>query len=522
MSDRIFGFDLNDNSNKRKKQDESSTNQIIGDMLRDDDTGASFENVQVGTGSSAHFMQRTYTSSPLAQTDREWILEYRRAAAQADCDTAINEIINEAISETSDGRVVDVNLSRVDGISSGTKTKVQEEFHKILSLMNFSMNAQRDFRQFYIDGRIGYYMAINEEKRKEGLTDVVRLDPIYLEKKKFTEKYQDPKSGARLERVVGESFVYNPPSNVDGKYTTHNETMLQFHAHTIAYATSGRKSEDGKRIVSLLHKALKRVNQLEQMEDSLVIYRLVRAPERRVFYIDMADLPNKRVEEEMNKIKTKYKTRVSFDAKTGLVNSGTKHSTMIDDYFLPRMGSGRGTEISTLNGSGDSLGRIEDVEYFQKKLYKALDVPIARLEGESQFSMGRSSEITRDENRFQKFIDSLRKRFSMIFNTLLKTHLVLKNIITEDEWYEKYEGNVYFDFARDTFTTEMREQEMLQEKMEMTSRFFNTMVQDTRTMSRQTFLKKVWGMSDEEIKNEEKLIEKEKNKAPKEDGEPQT
>jgi hypothetical protein len=280
---------------------------------------------------------------------------------------------------------------------------------------------------------------------------------------------------------------------------------LKIHPDSIVYATSGMLDPSRKRILSYLHKAIKPVNQLRMMEDSLVIYRISRAPERRIFYIDVGNLPKGKAEEYLTNIMNKYRNKMVYDASTGAVKDDRKHMSMLEDFFLPRREGGRGTEISTLPG-GENLGQIDDILYFQKKLYRSLNVPMARLEQEAQFSLGRSTEITRDEVKFKKFIDRLRKRFSDLFMQVLKTQLMLKGVITKDDW-KKFKQDIIFDFVEDNYFAELKESEMYRERFEMLSTLEDYV---GKYISDEWIRKKILRQSDEEIKEQDKLINAEK------------
>ena len=378
-------------------------------------------------------------------------------SSQPEADAAIEDIVNEAIVGDHNDVPVDIVLDKVDA-SDKIKKIIKGEFDHILELLNFNSFGHDIFRKWYIDGRLPYHIIV-DDNLKNGIKELRYIDPTKLRKVKEIEEEEDPKTGAKLVKKQTEFFIFQ--DNALGKYNQ----GLKISPDAIAYATSGMLDASRKRILSYLHKAIKPVNQLRMMEDSLVIYRISRAPERRIFYIDVGNLPKGKAEEYLRGIMNQYRNKLVYDAKTGDIKDDKKHMSMLEDFFLPRREGGRGTEITTLPG-GENLGQIDDIIYFQKRLYKALNVPMNRLEQEAQFSLGRSSEITRDEVKFKKFIDRLRKRFSDLFLQLLKTQLLLKGVLTEQDWAQ-WKESIMFDFIEDNYFSELKESEMYKERFEM-------------------------------------------------------
>ena len=372
--------------------------------------------------------------------------------------------------------------------------------------MSFNSYAYDIFRKWYIDGRLPYHIIIDEKNPKHGIRELRYIDPSKLRKIKEVKEEQDPKTGAKI--VVGqeEYFLYQD------QVLNSASQGLKIHKDSIAYCTSGMLDPQRKRILSYIHKAIKPVNQLRMMEDSLVIYRISRAPERRIFYIDVGNLPKGKAEEYLKNIMNQYRNKLVYDASTGDIKDDRKHMSMLEDFFLPRREGGRGTEISTLPG-GENLGQIDDIIYFQKKLYKSLNVPIGRLEQESQFTLGRSTEISRDEVKFKKFIDRLRKRFSDIFMQLLKTQLLLKGIITRDDWAD-WKENIVFDFIEDNYFSELKEAEILQQRFEMLATLDSYV---GRYISHEWIRKTVLRLDDDEIKEMQKQMDAEKKSGDYED-----
>ena len=407
--------------------------------------------------SGGHFGTYLDMDGDKAKNEVELIMKYRDVSSQPEADAAIEDIVNEAIVGDHNDVPVDIVLDKVDA-SDKIKKIIKGEFDHILELLNFNSFGHDIFRKWYIDGRLPYHIIV-DDNLKNGIKELRYIDPTKLRKVKEIEEEEDPKTGAKLVKKQTEFFIFQ--DNALGKYNQ----GLKISPDAIAYATSGMLDASRKRILSYLHKAIKPVNQLRMMEDSLVIYRISRAPERRIFYIDVGNLPKGKAEEYLRGIMNQYRNKLVYDAKTGDIKDDKKHMSMLEDFFLPRREGGRGTEITTLPG-GENLGQIDDIIYFQKRLYKALNVPMNRLEQEAQFSLGRSSEITRDEVKFKKFIDRLRKRFSDLFLQLLKTQLLLKGVLTEQDWAQ-WKESIMFDFIEDNYFAELKESEMYKERFEM-------------------------------------------------------
>ena len=414
-----------------------------------------------GTGvitSGGHFGAYLDLDGDKAKNEIDLIYKYRDIAAQPECDSAIEDIINESIVGDNDEAPVNLILDQLE-ISDKIKESIKNEFETVLRLLNFNSYAHDIFRKWYVDGRLPYHIIIDDKTPKGGIKELRYIDPTKLRKVKEIEETKDPKTGANIISKTDEYFLFQD-SNMSA-----TSTGLKISPDAICYATSGMLDPTRKRILSYLHKAIKSVNQLRMMEDSLVIYRISRAPERRIFYIDVGNLPKGKAEEYLKGIMSQYRNKLVYDAKTGDIKDDKKHMSMLEDFFLPRREGGRGTEITTLPG-GENLGQIDDIIYFQKKLYKSLNVPINRLEQEQQFTIGRSTEISRDEIKFKKFVDRLRKRFSDLFNQLLRTQLILKGIITAQDWNE-WKTYIAYDFIKDNYFSELKEAEMLRERFEM-------------------------------------------------------
>jgi len=448
----LFGFEI-----KRKSDKQTTENPSVKTFVPDTESdGAGV--IKAG----GHFGSYVDLDGNNAKNEADLILKYRDVASHPECDSAIEDIVNDAIIGDYDSSPVNVLLDKVD-TSDAIKDTIREEFDNILSMLNFSQHGHDIFKKWYIDGRLPYHIVIDTKSPKKGILDLRYIDPIMLRKVKEVHEEQDPKTGAVLIKKSKEFFLYSDPSGQAD--ATGKQEALKIHKDSIAYCTSGMLDPSRKRILSYLQKAVKPVNQLRMMEDSLVIYRISRAPERRIFYIDVGNLPKGKAEEYLKGIMNQYRNKLVYDASTGNIKDDKKHMSMLEDFFLPRREGGKGTEITTLPG-GENLGQIDDILYFQTKLYKALNVPLGRLEQDSGFSLGRASEINREEVKFKKFIDKLRMRFSDIFMQLLKTQLILKGIITSQDW-DEWKEDINFDYIEDNYFSELKETEMIQQRFGM-------------------------------------------------------
>ena len=395
-------------------------------------------------------------------SDVDLIGRYREMSLHPEVDQAIGDIVNEAIAGDLDDHPVEVNLTNFPG-SSSLKKVIREEFENVLSLLDFDQKAYDIFRRWYIDGRLFYHKMINVDDPSQGITELRYIDPrkikkvIEFDKPKDRVSPADPQVNTLVPKAV-EYFIYSP-KGLRG-YENHG---IKVAPDAICFVHSGQLDMQRNYVLSHLHKAIKATNQLRMIEDSLVIYRMSRAPERRIFYIDVGNLPKQKAEQYLKEVMSRYRNKLVYNADTGEIRDDKKFMSMLEDFWLPRREGGRGTEISTLPG-GQNLGELEDVKYFQKKLYRALNVPESRLESDSSFNVGRSAEITRDEVKFQKFIARLRKKFTDIFNDLLKTQLVLKSVISIEEW-DEYKEHIQYDFVADNYFAELKQQEIMNERL---------------------------------------------------------
>ena len=402
-----------------------------------------------------------------ANTEAELIKKYRDIAFMADVDSAIDDIVNDSISNLDDERPIEINLDNVK-LSESIKKKIVAEFEAILDLLEFNLRAQDYYRRWYIDGRIYFHKVINTAKPKEGITDIRFIDPRKIKKVREIFKEKDETSGVEFIKKIEEYFVYNERGIVLDKAHTASPgsaATLKVTRDAICYVPSGLSDQDKNIALSYLHKAIRPANHLRMMENAAVIYRISRAPERRVFYVDVGNLPKIKAEQYLAGIMNQYRNKLVYDGNTGEIRDDKKFMSMLEDFWLPRREGGRGTQIETLPG-GQSLGEIGDIDYFQKKLFQALNVPISRMQQQSGLNFGRAAEINRDEWKFTKFIAKLRRRFSLLFDDLLKTQLILKGIITEADW-NLIKSNIEYRYATDAYYTESKEQQILQSRVEI-------------------------------------------------------
>jgi len=394
-----------------------------------------------------------------AKNDIDLIKRYREIAQHPECDMAVEDIINEVIVSDERDASVSVSLDKL-AISDNIKTKVRDEFDEVLRLLNFDEKGHDIFRRWYVDGRIYFHKVIDPNSPRKGLTEIRYIDPRKIKKVRELSNKRDPKSlGLEMTEITAEWFVYNEK----GISAANSNAGLKIAPDSITYVTSGVVDQTRNMVMGHLHKAIKPVNQLRMIEDAVVIYRIVRAPERRIFYVDVGNLPKVKAEQYLRDVMARYRNKLVYDASTGEIRDDRKHMSMLEDFWLPRREGAKGTEVSTLQG-GQNLGEISDVQYFQKKLYQSLNVPISRMESENGFNMGRAAEITRDELKFTKFVQRLRKRFSQVFNDILKTQLVLKGIITIEDWV-KIKEHIQYTFLKDGYFAELKNAEILRERI---------------------------------------------------------
>ena len=446
------------------------------------------------------------------RNELDLIRRYRDIAQQPECDGAIEDIANEAIVSDERDKSVSLSLDRLD-LSRNIKAKIREEFDEVLRLMDFNAKGHDIFRRWYVDGRIYYHKVIDTKAPRKGIKELRYIDPRKIKKVREQRKEKDPKTGLDLVKSIDDYYLYNEKGMDQNTGTT---SGIKITADSVAYCPSGVVDMHRGTVISYLNKAIKPVNQLRMIEDALVIYRISRAPERRIFYIDVGNLPKVKAEAYLKDVMNRYRNKLVYDAKTGEIRDDRNHMSMLEDFWLPRREGGRGTEITTLPG-GSNLGEIDDIKYFQQKLYRSLNVPISRLEAENSFSIGRSDNITRDELKFTKFVQKLRKKFCVLFMDILKTQLVLKGVIAIEEW-DMMKEHIQFDFMQDGHFTELKNAELLQNRLDMLGQIESYV---GTYFSKEYVRKNVLRMNDEEIEEIEQQMKDESGSemgAPEDDG----
>jgi len=487
----LFGFTIS----REKDEKEAQVQQSFSPPNQDD--GAL-------TITSAAYYGTYVDLDGTAKNEVELISRYREMAMQPEIESAIDDIVNEAICQDDDGKIIQIVL---DDLKQPEKIKkaIKEEFQTILRLMNYNNMAQDIFRRFYVDGRMYFHIIIDREKPIEGIKELRYVDPRKLRKVREIKKKKDERTGVDMMNVINEYYIYTDKV-VSGGSSNFGPVGVRITTDSIISVVSGLMDSRRAVVLSYLHKAIKPLNQLRMIEDATVIYRISRAPERRIFYIDVGNLPKLKAEQYLRDIMIKYKNKLVYDANTGEVRDDRKFLSMMEDFWLPRREGGKGTEITTLPG-GQNLGELEDVKYFEKKLYKALCVPISRLNPETAgFTLGRTSEITRDELKFAKFVDRMRNKFSDVFDQALRVQCVLKGICTDDEWSE-FKEHIHYDFIKDNNFSELKEAELMRERLSLlgavdpyTGRYF----------SQAWIQRNVLRLTDDSIKEMQSEIDKEK------------
>tara|TARA_B100000902_G_scaffold300612_1_gene288246 strand:+ start:4129 stop:5811 length:1683 start_codon:yes stop_codon:yes gene_type:complete len=502
---RLFGFSIED--------DDKDSSGVVSPIPPNNQDGSEHY-VTTGFYGSYVDIEGVY------KNENELIRRYRSMSLYPECDSAIEDVVNEAIVADTNDSPVSIELSNLSA-SDGIKKKVREEFKRILELLDFDKKAHEIFRNWYIDGRLYYNKVIDQKNPTAGIQELRYIDASkmrYVRQVKKPKNGNNPLSNIRREDPatydfpeIEEFFIYSPGgSGSTGGYNTGTMSTsgaskgIKMTRDSITYCTSGLVDRNKGSTLSWLHKAIKPLNQLMMIEDSLVIYRLSRAPERRIFYIDVGNLPKVKAEQYLRDVMMRYRNKLVYDANTGEVRDDKKHMSMMEDFWLPRREGGRGTEITTLPG-GQNLGEITDINYFQKKLYRSLNVPETRIQGETGFSMGRSSEILRDEIKFSKFVGRMRKRFSDMFSDMLRTQLILKNIITPEDW-EVMSDHIQYDFLYDNHFAELKEAELTTERVNL-AQLVEPYV--GKYYSNDYVRRNILRQSDQEIEEQDKLIEKE-------------
>jgi hypothetical protein len=458
---KLFGFSIDDSNDKLKSK------SIVSPVPPNNDDG-------VDNFISSGFYGQYLDIEGVYRTEFDLIKRYREMALHPECDNAIEDVVNEAIVSDLYDSPVEIELSNLNA-SDKLKDKIREEFKYIKELLDFDRKSHEIFRNWYVDGKLYYLKVIDIKKPQDGIQDLRYIDPMKMkfvrqEKKRNDRNLINVNTIQETDKIffpeIEEFFLYSPvPQYATGSFSSGgSQKQIKIAKDSITYVTSGLVDRNKGTILSYLHKAIKALNQLRMIEDSLVIYRLSRAPERRIFYIDVGNLPKIKAEQYLKEVMSRYRNKLIYDANTGEVRDDRKFMSMMEDFWLPRREGGRGTEITTLPG-GQNLGELSDIEYFQKKLYRALGVPESRITGSGDgFNLGRSSEILRDELKFSKFVGRLRKRFANMFNDMLKTQLVLKNIVSPEDW-DSMSDHIQYDFLYDNQFAELKESELMNERL---------------------------------------------------------
>jgi hypothetical protein len=479
---QLFGFEI------RKKEIQKEQGSVVSPTSEDGST--------VVASASAYYGM-VMDIEGIVKNENDLIRRYREVAQYADTDAAIEDIVNEAI--ISEDGSIKLDLDKVK-LSDAIKKKMQDEFQNVLHLLRFSDRGHDIFRSWYIDGRVYYHIILDENNPKAGIAELRYVDPRKIRRIKNIEKSKNAK-GVEINKVVDEYYLYN-----DKGITEQTTQGVKLTLDSVIHAPSGLVDANTGMMLSNLHKAIKPVNQLKMIEDAVVIYRISRAPERRVFYIDVGNLPKLKAEQYVNDIMNKFRNKVVYDATTGEVRDDRKHLSMMEDFWMPRREGGKGTEITTLPG-GQNLGDIQDIQYFQQKLYQALNVPLSRLQQQQGFSLGRSTEITRDEIKFSKFIARLRKRFNALFYEALRVQLIAKNIIRPEEWDDLRKA-MTFVYDLDNHFTELKDNEILMQRIQMLQQMEQYV---GKYYSAKWIKKNVLQLTDDEIKEMESEIEEDRD-----------
>jgi hypothetical protein len=487
----LFGFTIS----RQENEDKQDSQQSFSPPSNDD--GAL-------TITSAAYYGTYVDLDGTAKNEVELISRYREMAMQPEIESAIDDIVNEAICQDDDGKNIQIIL---DDLEQPDKIKkaIKDEFGTILRMLNYTKMAQDIFRRYYIDGKLYYHIIVDREEPTKGIRELRYIDPRKMRKIREVKKQKDERTGVEVMNVVNEYYIYNDKVTT-GSSTNYGPVGTRITTDSVVSVVSGLMDSRRAVVLSYLHKAIKPLNQLRMIEDATVIYRISRAPERRIFYIDVGNLPKLKAEQYLRDIMVKYKNKLVYDANTGEIRDDRKFLSMMEDFWLPRREGGKGTEITTLPG-GQNLGELEDVKYFEKKLYKSLNVPVSRLDpNQSGFSLGRVGEITRDELKFAKFVGRMRGRFSDLFDQCLRVQCVLKGICTDDEW-KMFREHIHYDFIKDNNFTELKEAELMKERLSLlgevdpyTGRYF----------SQAWIQRNVLRLDDDEIKVMQGEMEKEK------------
>jgi hypothetical protein len=485
----LFGFSI-----QKSQKDQGLSGKTFTDPTPDD--GA----IEIAGGG---FFSSVLDTDGRERSDIDLIRRYRDISMQSECDAAVEDIVNEGIISNLNDIPVNIDLTNIP-YPDKIKKRIRAEFMEVLRLLNFNEKGHDIFRRWYVDGRLYYHKVIDNKDPQRGLTQLRFIDPTKIRKVRETTKAPSvDQNGVEMIAKVDEYFIYSDKGFASVGSQGNNQG-IKISADSIVYVPSGLLDSNSGRVISHLHKAIKPVNQLRMIEDAIVIYRISRAPERRIFYIDVGNLPKVKAEQYLKDVMNRYRNKLVYDASTGEIRDDRNHMSMLEDFWLPRREGGRGTQIETLPG-GSNLGEIDDIVYFQRKLYRSLNVPISRLEAENGFSMGRASEITRDELKFTKFVQRIRKKFVPLFTDLLKTNLLLKGVISPEDW-PRMQEHIQYDFMEDGHFAELKDAELLNDRiqtLDSIQSYIGTF------FSKEYVLRKVLNMTDAEIEEMRVQMKKE-------------
>ena len=485
----LFGFSI-----QKSQKDQGLSGKTFTDPTPDD--GA----IEIAGGG---FFASVLDTDGRERSDIDLIRRYRDISMQSECDAAVEDIVNEGIISNLNDIPVNIDLTNIP-YPDKIKKRIRAEFMEVLRLLNFNEKGHDIFRRWYVDGRLYYHKVIDNKDPQRGLTQLRFIDPTKIRKVRETTKAPSvDQNGVEMIAKVDEYFIYSDKGFASVGSQGNNQG-IKISADSIVYVPSGLLDSNSGRVISHLHKAIKPVNQLRMIEDAIVIYRISRAPERRIFYIDVGNLPKIKAEQYLKDVMNRYRNKLVYDASTGEIRDDRNHMSMLEDFWLPRREGGRGTQIETLPG-GSNLGEIDDIVYFQRKLYRSLNVPISRLEAENGFNMGRASEITRDELKFTKFVQRIRKKFVPLFTDLLKTNLLLKGVISPEDW-PRMQEHIQYDFMEDGHFAELKDAELLNDRiqtLDSIQSYIGTF------FSKEYVLRKVLNMTDAEIQEMRVQMKKE-------------
>lgn len=500
MAFNLFGYEI-----KRKGKESKEESDALNSPIQPEEEGAA---VVSGTGLAGFYGESVSVAGSDFKSEQELIRKYRKAILHPEVEAAVDEIMNQAIITDDNARAVELKFSEESELSDDMKKKITEQFEYIYSLMNFQEYGYDYFRNWYIDGRLAFYKNVGNTDKPQTIKSIQPIDALKIRKIKKVET-DKTKNGVPIISDIKIYYEYSQKGFGEGA-----KNAIQLTSDSVTYITSGLLDENRKYTLSHLHKAMKPINQLSMIEDAIVIYRISRAPERRIFYIDVGNLPRQKAEQYVKDIMNRYRNKLIYNPQTGEVDDTRKYQTMLEDYWLPRREGGKGTQVDTLPG-GQAMNQIDDLEYFLRKVYKSLNVPFNRFQGENSAFATRATEVTRDELKFSRFVQRLRSRFAQIFYDILRTQLLLKKVVDTNEW-ERIKDQVYFDFNKDSYFAESKEAEMLQQRLQML-RDANEYV--GRYFSLEYIQRNILHMTLDEIEEMDKQIKKEKSagKIPKEE-----